>query len=128
VYIVAPGMPAASVSTAAATQEVEMLRNDRELQAVRNRSLGLTGAVWYRPGRLQIGGDLEIAVDQACLMLFREAPREFAVTLANPRNERLRVAVTITAGARTLGGTIELPDGMDAGKSVTTVFVAESND
>jgi hypothetical protein len=65
---------------------------------------------------------LAVAVDQACLLLLRETPGKLAVTLSNPRNEPLRVAVTIDIGDHTLREAVELPQGVDAGKSVTTVF------
>ena len=118
-YVVAPGMPLAAVGSAAASRDVEILRNDPELQAARHRLLQLTGAAFYQPGRLKVTDKLAIGVDQPCLVLLRETPGQFAVSVSNPRNQPLRVAVELAASDSTLRTPFDLPGGMDAGKSVT---------
>ncbi len=119
-YVVAPAMPAGAAGEYAADLPVEIPANTPALQAVRHKALGIAGAAFYEPGRLEIRDGLAVSVDRSCLLLLRETPKGYAVSLANPRNAALTVRVRIEAGSRTLEKAVTLPDGMLAGSSATT--------
>ena len=125
-YVVAPGVPVPSAAAGAQSLGVEILRNDNSLQAVWNESLALAGVAFYEPGQLKITDTLALSVDRACLALLRESADAFTVTLSNPRNEALQVTVTILRDGVAHRQTIELPEGMCAGSSVSQAIPARN--
>jgi len=132
-YLVAPGMALADVADYAAEPGVSIVVNDRQIQAVRHEERNLTGVAFYAAGTLAAPNDLSLAVDAPCLLLVRELPDRLRVAAANPRNEALTLHVAVNrplegegveAGADEGASriTLELPGGMDAGRSVTGEF------
>ena len=111
---------------------IEWIANTPVLQAVRETKIDLTGLVFYRSGRVEIAPDWTVEVDQPCLLLIRREGRAVFVSAANPHNEYAELAVTISqrvvgeevtslhnGGSRLL---LKLPDGMEAGASITWEF------
>lgn len=125
-YVVVPGVPPPSAAADVQSPDVEILRNDAVLQAVRQVSLSLTGAVFYEPGTLKISDELTLEVDRACLALLHQAADEFTVTLANPRNAALEVTVNVVHQGNTYQQKIDLPEGLQAGSSVTRTVRVKS--
>ena len=81
---------------------------------------------------MEIAPDWTVEVDQPCLLLIRRDDRAVYVSAANPHNEYMELAVTISqrvvgeestvlpnGGSRLL---LKLPDGMEAGASATWGF------
>lgn len=119
-YIVGPGMPLTLAAAESRQGAVEVLANESRLQAVRHAGLDIAESVFFEPAELRINDQLAVQVDQPCLLLLRKLPGRFAVTLSNPKNEALCVDVRVTADGQTLQSKVELPGGMEAGRSVTT--------
>ena len=118
-YIVSPGLPAGSVAGYAQSPSVEILSNTPALQAVRHRDLSITGAAFYRPGRLAFGKTV-VEVDKPCLLLLRESGNSTAVTVSNPVNTEMTVLVSMSlAGKKPVHIRFDLPGGMEGGRSVT---------
>ena len=134
--MVAPGLPASGLARYAAAADVEILRNAPDLQAARHKRLGVTGAAFHKPGSLEIAPGLKLGVDQPCLVLLRADGGRMSISVSNPANTKLTVAVTVS---RRLGGegvevvsggpgrpasrmAFDLPGGMQAGSSVTRTF------
>ena len=130
-YAVVPGITAADAREYAAALPVRVLRNERDLQAVRHRGLRLTGIVFHKPGALEVSRGLTIGVDRACLLLVRQRGGMLTITAANPRNRKMTVNVTVSQRLKgegvskaEKGGSrvkVDLPGGMYAGQSVTRV-------
>jgi chondroitin AC lyase len=112
-YIVMPGATAEQTAKAAEQSPVEILANTADVQAVRHAGLGLTEAIFRRAGSLT-SGTTTIAVDRPCALLVKQDDTRVRVAVSNPLNEADTVAVKL--GDRELR--VELPGGMDAGKSV----------
>jgi chondroitin AC lyase len=130
-YVVAPAMSLQDVQRGR-RPALEWIANSAEIQAIRETDLNLTGLVFYRPGSVEIAPDWTVEVDQPCLLLIRRDDRAVYVSAANPHNEYMELAVTISqrvvgeestvlpnGGSRLL---LKLPDGMEAGASATWGF------
>lgn len=118
-YVVMPAADAAKTAAAADDSPIEILVNDRDVQAVRHRSLHLTEAVFRRGGSVVSGG-LTIRVDRPCALLVKMEAGRARLVVANPVNEQasVRVDLVATAGEGSASVEVELPTGMAAGKSV----------
>ncbi|MFT5086648.1 MAG: chondroitin AC lyase [Candidatus Latescibacterota bacterium] len=130
-YSIAPTMSLQEVQNGQ-RPAIETIANTATIQAVRETELGLTGIVFYRPGSIDIAPDWNVAADQSCLLLLRRQGNRLYVSVANPQNEYMELAVTISqrisgeevttlpnGGSRLV---LELPDGMEAGRSATWEF------
>ncbi len=118
-YIVRPvdsGPPAPD-----AASNIEILSNTSDLQAVRQTKLKLIGVVFARAGRVAFDGGT-LSVDQPCLLLCRQSADSLAVSLSNPENKALQVQVELTRGAIKSEAVFDLPDGIQAGSSVTQIL------
>lgn len=127
-YVVVPGIDRDQVAGYAARPPVRTLANTPAMQAVAHDGLGLVGAAFYQPGKIQVrpGGTLQ--VDRRCLLLVRQQEGRLAVTVANPENKPAAVRVTVVAGDGQPASkelVIELPEGHDAGSSVTRTVAFE---
>jgi chondroitin AC lyase len=129
-YVVAPGMKRSAVQNGA-TPDIGILVNNPELQAARHRTQRVTGAAFYQPGSLEIELGWTISVDQPCLLLLRQGEDELSISLANPKNEELRLVVEVSQllsgdGIETADAdsqiSFHLPGGMEAGQSQTRVL------
>ncbi|MDP6778434.1 MAG: polysaccharide lyase family 8 super-sandwich domain-containing protein [Candidatus Latescibacteria bacterium] len=128
-YTVVPDVTVGDAKRYARDVPVTVLRNERDLQAVRHRGLRLTGIAFYRPGTLAVSKALAVGVDRACLVMVRRRGKRLAVTAANPRNRKMTVNVTVSkrlsgedvrrCGKGSSRVRIDLPGGMYAGQSVT---------
>jgi len=133
-YALVPGVDAAAAGECAAGLPVKILRNDPELQAVRHRELGIAGMAFYESGRLEVRPGLTLGVDLPCLVLLRELPGKIELSVSNPENKAATVQVDLSGkllgeGVETVGDPprsrvyLDLPEGMNAGKSVTRTFL-----
>jgi chondroitin AC lyase len=112
-YIVLPDVPSAAEMPQRSQQAVanlEVISNTPQVQAVRNRALGVTGVIFREPG--EAGG---VKVDQPCIVLVNA--RDGKIAIANPKNQPLTVNVTLTKPI-TRELTFDLPAGPMAGSSV----------
>lgn len=94
-YIVAPTLKLSEVARYYANSPVEIVSNDPGIQAVRHRTLGITGIVFYELRRLQIGKDIAVEVDHPCMLLIRESGGGLEVSASNPVNAGFRLSVKI---------------------------------
>lgn len=90
----------------------------------------MAGAAFYEPGRLAMRKGLAVSVDRPCLLVLRETPKGYAVSLANPRNAGLTVRVRIEVGPRVFQKAVVLPRGAGreqrhGGTAVRQVEVAD---
>ncbi len=134
-YTIAPTMSLDEVQNGE-RPGLEWIANTAIMQAVRETNLDITGIVFYRPGSIEIAPGWQVEVDQPCLLLIRRDGNAVYVSAANPQNEYMELAVTISQ--RIVGEEVttlpngesrlllKLPDGMEAGGSATWEFaVAE---
>ena len=119
-----------------AIRHVEVLSNTPALQAVRHNRLKLLEAAFHQPGKLTTSSGWTLSVDQPCLLLLQEAAEGAQLSVSNPDNKPLSVHVAIDhaligpgCSPAERGGTIVkimLPDGEEAGRSVTCALKTQS--
>lgn len=127
-YLIRPGVSVADLKTD--QNPVLLLRNDTTAQAVRHSGLNAIQAAFYQPGSLDDGQGLTIAVSQPVVLMLKANAEAWDLTVANPTNVGGTVVVTLnkkvacegctwSATRRTTTVPIALPDGTEAGRSVT---------
>lgn len=114
VYVAVPGVDAAALAAYAAQPAVRILSNTPSLQAVRHDVLGVSGAVFYEPGRVRLTPKLEIAVDRPCVALIREGSDRLAFSVSSPDT----APSDIHLRANSTPVRVVLPGGEYAGKPV----------
>ena len=125
-YIVVPGKNKADIQDYAQRIPIHTLVNTADIQAVSHDSIGVTGMVFYKAGRVIVHPfRLAIEVDKPCIVLLDESGLNYHVTVANP----LSTAVTVNINLSFNNGLNEqipfsLLSGKDAGKSLTKTSVS----
>jgi chondroitin AC lyase len=121
-YVVVPAIGRDQAAGYAARLPVRVLANSEQLQAVAHDGLRLVGAALYQPGKVEIRPGRSLQVDKPCLLLAQEQDGRLTVTVANPENKAVVVRATIVAADGQTASkelVVDLPDGYDAGSSVT---------
>ena len=118
-YVVVPAIDRDETAGYVAEMPIRVLANQDSLQATVHDGLGLVGAAFYKPGKIEVRPGLSIDVDTPCLLLAREASGELQLTLANPENKGADVSVVVSSSGNAQEVIIPLPDGPQAGSSVT---------
>ncbi len=124
-------LPAISLKQLTATYDVpvRIVANTRSQQAVWNERLRIGGVAFYAAGQCTLQPDTVVQVDRPCLLLVRKEKDTYAISIANPENKPARVTVdlqitdsttrTSAANVHKWHHVVQLPDGLDAGKTVT---------
>jgi chondroitin AC lyase len=113
-YVVRPGVTPAQAAASLEDVGLRILANTPALQAA--TAAQYVAAVFWEPGEVDAGSGRRVRVDQPCVLLANRDAGGAHVTVANPRNQPLRVRV-IVGGAAPVD--FDLPDGPRAGSSVT---------
>jgi len=117
-YAVIPGIPAQAMEDYVKDYPLEILANTAQVQAVFHKKLQMTGLVFHEPIPFPIGESLILEPNQPCLILFDHGTN--TLTLSDPTATHERIDLVVKGpgnGSQRL--TIELPTGLDAGKSVS---------
>ncbi|MFD8161539.1 polysaccharide lyase family 8 super-sandwich domain-containing protein [Streptomyces malaysiensis] len=118
-YILLPGAAPEKVRSYAAAPVVRILRNDKQVQAVRHPRLRLTMATFHAAGSLDLGSGRTLRVDQPSIVMLKEDGGSAVVSVANPDQPGLTVSVTLAAPGRTRRAAFPLGSGPNLGKTVT---------
>jgi len=117
VYFIVPGVEADDMPAYVQDSGIAILSNTTTLQAVRQTKAGLTGAVFFEPGKLAAPGVPVIESDQSAVVLARELPGGgFSVALCKPDAAEESVR-SVTLAINGTGMVFDLPDGEEAGRS-----------
>lgn len=122
-YTVLPAATPDETEAYAADPTVETLRNDGDVQAVRNRDAGVTMATFYSAGSLDLDDGRSLSVNQPSIVLLDESGETPVVSISNPDRPGLSVGVTLTGGGKDWHGAFALGSGENLGKTVTAELV-----
>ena len=132
-YVLLPGMEEVQVREYAGQPDIEILRNDEQVQAVREKRLKLTGVnFWTRTGQSVAG----IRCSQKASVLLQEEEGVLKVSISDPAwgDDRIRLTIDSEAeacisgderiGIRALSPEIVLEADMDGlrGKEIQAIF------
>jgi chondroitin AC lyase len=113
-YFVLPTATAATTGSWAAAPDVQILANTPATQAAFDQKSKTAQITFWFASQLKTPlGD--ISVDQPCLLMVHDDGQGIAVTAANPKNQAMELNVNV--GDKSIK--ISLPDGLQAGSSVT---------
>ncbi|GHT28367.1 chloramphenicol resistance protein [Bacteroidia bacterium] len=116
-YIVMPATSRQAVETASQNPQVDIV-NTPSVQAVWHRNLQILQAVFYKNGRIDAGG-LQVATDEPCIVMVKtDGGKIKEISVADP----LRKLDKIHLSVNNAKVSIDLPQGMFAGKSATIKF------
>ncbi len=130
-YMLAPGVTVDELANNEVASPV-VVRNDHRAQAIFDAEQGVMAVSFFEADAVRFA-DMVISVDQAVLLMVTQLGHGIEVTLANPLNTALEVAVQVNqqllgdgvewnaeTGMSTI--TAQLPDGEMAGNSITMSF------
>lgn len=93
-YTIVPAVNLGDVATYISGSSNTVLSNTTSLQAIRNNNLGVTGIVFHQAGNIDVSGDINIAVDEPCVVLLNEANN--SLSISNPNQTDIDINVSIT--------------------------------
>lgn len=120
-YVIAPGKSAEQTAEYAKVLPVEVLQNNKQVQAVSHSELNVTGIVFHEAGSIKLGGDVMITVNLPSVVLLDESGKQPTVSVSTPGAEYADLELVLQSATHgnvthrvlTPGGAAEL------GKSVT---------
>lgn len=134
-YIVVPATSVEKMEQNNSKNNIEMLSNTPEVQAVKNLGLNICQVVFYKTGDIQVSGKFKLISDNpGIVMLKMEGEKLSEISVSDPNRELLKFRLSVsskivahgenfvsvwneTEGASEIS--IDLPQGNYAGKSVT---------
>lgn len=121
-YTVLPAATPDEVEAYAAAPTVHTLRNDTDVQAVRNDA-GIIMATFSSAGSLELGDGRTLTVDQPGIVLLDDRGETPIVSISNPDRPGLDIGVALT-GEREWSGSFALGSGENTGRTVTAALAA----
>ncbi|MBV7439852.1 hypothetical protein KRX57_00290 [Weeksellaceae bacterium TAE3-ERU29] len=121
-YIVLPATTKESLINNHAQQNIEIIRNDAQIQAVQDKRLKITQVVFYQAGTLNFGEE-SISVDKPCILQIRHlADNTVEVSIADPNQTETSINVTyVNLGIQNIKEFI-MPTAPYKGKTVQARF------
>jgi chondroitin AC lyase len=136
-YIVVPGVSEAAMNTYR-SDLLKIISNTEQMQAVEHTGLGLSQIVFYQPGIVKLGDNLNIKADQPCLVMVTHSNSKVQkVTVSDPTGKLKKIRLELNTRLNGAGGDwqnewdenrkvsvlqFSLPEEGMAGKSVSALL------
>lgn len=117
-YAVIPGISGQGMEAYIKDYPFEILANSGKVQAIVHKKLQLTGVVYHESIAFQLAESLTLEPNHPCLVLVNHATNTLTVSDPTATHEHIALIVKDATG-ESQRITIDLPSGLDAGKSVT---------
>ena len=134
-YIIVPATSIEKLKQNSSKKRITVVSNTPEIQAVRNSELNICQAVFYKAGTIAFTENLQLGSDSpGIVMIKNDANGVRAISVSDPNRELSRMHISISGKIKKQGNNfsatwnkkkeqteiaIDLPQGVDAGKSVT---------
>jgi len=129
-YCLVPKATKQKMEQMSAKPTFRILKNDKKMQEVISANQQWSGMVFYLPGKSSQPDGIE--VDQPCVVMQQKSGKELSLSLSDPTQKLKQLTLTVTGKYQTASAatktsfdqgktsvTISLPQGPDAGKTVT---------
>jgi chondroitin AC lyase len=136
-YVVVPSKSVEQFKIWIGSNSLKMISNTTDIQAFHEINKKVYGIVFYKPGGINLEQGLFILADKPCLVLIQEINNgtRFKISISDPttklQNINLRISKKLSGpGAvynedKTSDISVNLPDGDNAGKSITLEYSYE---
>jgi chondroitin AC lyase len=133
-YIVVPDRDLAQFEKWTHANPLRLITNSADFQSIHDKSSGLYGIAFYRPGTTILDAGLAVTVSRACLLLIQGINKEggYKITVSDPttkaQNLIIRISKRLTGPGANVNPdestsiSVTLPSGEYAGKSVKMDF------
>ncbi len=122
-YIVAPGLSVGDAENYYNDIPISLIMNSSDMQAVKHKSLNITGIVFYTADSLNVDDTLKVIVDASCIVMVKKLEQEhYLVTISDPDENIEQINCTIFDGIKFCNTTFTMPGGINKGQSVTMLF------
>ena len=134
-YVVIPATSIEKLKQARSRKNVLILSNTPEIQAVENSELNIFQIVFYKAGKIALSKNRDLVSDSpGMVMLKTDGEKVKTISVSDPNRELLKMHLSLSDKIEKKGENftagwnseekvseinIDLPDGVDAGKSVT---------
>jgi chondroitin AC lyase len=96
-YITVPNITSQTVDLYNKANDITILANTPDLQAVRHRSLQVTEAVFYKPGKLRLDPQAELTVENPCILIVAALGAKITrMTVSDPTAKLKEIVVRVT--------------------------------
>ena len=87
-YIVVPATTVEKMEQNTSKNNIEILSNTPEIQAVKNKALDICQVVFYKAGEIEVGGDFKLVSDNpGIVMLKMDGNKVAAISVSDPNRE-----------------------------------------
>lgn len=116
-YVVVPGMSSEKVAKYSRNLPVTFHFNTDQLQAVTHKKLEITAIAFHESGKVTIGKELEVRVNEPCLFMINR--KEQTISISDPTTKLKTIQLRVKGRKELLfDGRIDLPVGDQAGSSL----------
>lgn len=116
-YVVVPGMSSEKVAKYSRNLPVTFHFNTDQLQAVTHKKLEITAIAFHESGKVTIGKELEVRVNEPCLFMINR--KERTISISDPTTKLKTIQLRVKGRKELLfDGKIDLPEGGQAGSSL----------
>ena len=137
-YIVIPAVAEDEMDQFEDSHDIEILSNTPDLQAVKNIKLNIYQLVFYKSSKIELSNNLRLVMDSPGLIMIKDSPQKITgITVSDPSRKLGKIHFSISEKIEENGEnytaiwnvkdgltdiSVELPQGVYAGKSVTIKF------
>jgi chondroitin AC lyase len=137
-YIVVPAVGEEEMNSTSGNRGIVILSNSTEIQAVKHLDLSLCQIVFYKSGRINISPSVQIESESPGIVMIKtEGETVKKLSVSDPTRKLARIHVSVSTRIEKNGDhfkaiwdeskkvsevTIDLPQGVYAGKSITVEF------
>lgn len=128
-YTVVPNIKASEVEKYIKKENIKILKNTKDIQAVTSTSLNLTQIAFFKPSTLKIDASLSVTVDKMCLLMIQRIGNNIKLSISDPMQKLKTINVQISgkltgksakhdSTTNTTTISVNLPRGPYSGKTV----------
>ncbi len=97
-YMVVPGITPAAANQYLTNSGIEILANKNEVQAVQNKALNLTEAVFYTPATIKINGNLTLTAETPCIVMIKTGSKGIEkIAVSDPTHKLKSLQLKVNA-------------------------------
>lgn len=117
-YVALPGVDKRRLAAHAMASDIQVVRNDSDVQAVTHMGLGVWLIVFHSPGSIRFSWGRTLAVNEPCLVIVRSQSDTTSLSVADPTQSKESLVVSLDNKRLTF----QLPQDGHAGSTLTRII------